>query len=236
MKLCFLLAMQSEAEPLLQALSATPKTAAWPNWLPFRLFHSAFAEHDIHLIISGEDKRFNVDNIGLEAASLMTYLALENLQPDLLISAGTCGGFATKGAQIGTVYLADTFLFHDRHVPLPGFADSSISHTNTYDVSTLAEALSLPITTVSSGSSLLKQDSDLAVMARFDVGAKEMEAAAIAWVCQLASQPMLALKSVTNLLDEQGSSEQQFVRHFSLAVQRLTHEALRLLEVLPKRN
>lgn len=236
MRLCFLFAMQSEAERFLQALSATPQSVPWPSWLPFRLFHSAFAEHDIHLIISGEDQRFSVDNIGLEAASLMTYLALENLQPDLLISAGTCGGFAANGAQIGTVYLADTFLFHDRHVPLPGFADSSISHTKTYDVSALAESLALPITTVSSGSSLLKQDSDLAVMARFNVGAKEMEVAAVAWVCQLASQPMLALKSVTNLLDEQDSSEQQFVRHFALAVQRLTHESLRLLEVLPKRN
>jgi len=75
-KLCFLFAMHSEAQALLQALTAAEKTPPWPSWLPFRLFHSADAGHDIAIMISGEDRRFAVDNIGLEAASIMTYLAL----------------------------------------------------------------------------------------------------------------------------------------------------------------
>lgn len=230
MKLAFLFAMQAEAEAFIQLIDAQLFQPSWPSWLPFKAYRSQHETHDILVLVSGKDARHSVDHIGLEPATLMSYLVIQHWQPALVISAGTCGGFANNGAHIGTVYLADTFLFHDRHVPLPGFQESSIGHVKTGDATLLANKLALPVTVVSSGSSLLKQDSDLQVMARFDVGAKEMEAAAIAWVCQLADTPMLALKSVTNLLDEADSSEQQFIRHFSLAVQTLTRQCQRLVQ------
>lgn len=226
-------AMQAEGEPLLAHCHAVEMPLPGPAWLPFRLFRCTQGARTFHALVSGVDTRFDVDNIGLEAATLMAYVAIEKLQPALMVSCGTAGGFAALGAQIGTVYLGDTFLFHDRHVPLPGFDRSGISKTRTFDVTTLAQRLGLARVTVSSGSSLLRSDADISVMQAHEAHAKEMEVAALAWVCQLAGVPLLAIKSVTNLLDHEVSSEAQFAENFPVAVQALTRETLRVLAALP---
>ena len=41
------------------------------------------------------------------------------LRPDLIISVGTAGGFAARGAAIGDVFVATGFANHDRRIPLP---------------------------------------------------------------------------------------------------------------------
>ncbi len=41
------------------------------------------------------------------------------LRPDLVISVGTAGGFAARGAAIGDVFVATGFANHDRRIPLP---------------------------------------------------------------------------------------------------------------------
>lgn len=226
-------AMQAEAEPLLAHCKSTEIPLPGPAWLPFRLFRCDYAAGQFHALISGVDTRFDVDNIGLEAATLMAYIAIEKLRPALMISCGTAGGFSALGAQIGTVYLSDTFLFHDRHVPLPGFDRSALSKTQTYDATALAQRLGLARVTVSSGSSLQRSAADIAVMQAHEVHAKEMEVAALAWVCQLAGVPLLAIKSVTNLLDHDASSEEQFAQNFPVAVDALARETWRVLDALP---
>lgn len=227
-----LYAMQAEADPFLQSCSAHEETMPGPSWLPFRLFRGACDGKPFRALVSGVDTRFDVDNIGLEAATLMSYLAISELRPDLLLSCGTAGGFAAHGAGIGTVYLADTFLFHDRHVPLPGFAESGLSKSQTFDAGPLAARLQLPRVTVSSGSSLKRSQAEIDVMREHDVRAKEMEVAAVAWVCQMSRMPLLAIKSITNLLDHDDSSEAQFQRHFSEAVQALAIQTRRVLGAL----
>lgn len=233
MSTLLLYAMQAEANPLLQLAGANPVPLPAPPWLPFRLYRGQLDGREVHALVSGIDARYDVDNIGLEAATLMAYVAIDALKPGLVVSCGTAGGFAAHGAQVGTVYLADTFLFHDRHVPLPGFRESALSITRTFDAGLLAERLALERVTVSSGSSLQRAESDIAVMLANDVRAKEMEVAAIAWVCQLAGMPLLAVKSVTNLLDHPDSSEAQFERHFGVAVDALTAQVRRVLAALP---
>ena len=38
---------------------------------------------------------------------------------DLIVSVGTAGGFAARGAKIGDVFVATGFANHDRRIPLP---------------------------------------------------------------------------------------------------------------------
>lgn len=232
MNIVLVYAMQAEAAPFLAHCSAAELPMPGPSWLPFRLFRCVHERHDVLALVSGVDARFGVDNIGLEAATLMASVAIEHLRPDLMISCGTAGAFAARGAGIGTVYLGDTFLFHDRHVPMPGFAESALSRTQTWDAGVLAQALGLARVTVSSGSSLKRSEDDIAVMRAYDVHAKEMEVAALAWVCQLAGIPLLAVKSVTNLLDRESASEEQFLENFPAAVAALSRETRRVLDAL----
>ncbi len=50
----------------------------------------------------GKDATHNVDNVGTNSAVLTTFIAIQQLKPDLIINAGTAGGFQRNKAAIGT--------------------------------------------------------------------------------------------------------------------------------------
>ena len=52
-------------------------------------------------------------------AALTAYLSIQQLQPDLVISLGTAGGFKAQGGCIADVYVSTGFANHDRHIPIP---------------------------------------------------------------------------------------------------------------------
>jgi 5'-methylthioadenosine nucleosidase len=47
------------------------------------------------------DPRFGVDSVGTVPAAIATYAALTALKPDLLLNAGTAGGFKARRADGG---------------------------------------------------------------------------------------------------------------------------------------
>lgn len=55
---------------------------------------------DVHVVWSGHDNEHNVDLIGTVPASLATYLACQAFNPDLIISAGTAGGFKARVSRV----------------------------------------------------------------------------------------------------------------------------------------
>jgi hypothetical protein len=56
----------------------------------------------VHVVWSGHDKKHNVDLVGTVPASLATYLACQAFNPDLIISAGTAGGFKARVSRAGS--------------------------------------------------------------------------------------------------------------------------------------
>ena len=68
---------------------------------------------------AGKCKSMGVDHIGTVPAALTTYLAIQAFRPDVVISAGTCGGFAARGAAIADVFVSTRMVNHDRRIPLP---------------------------------------------------------------------------------------------------------------------
>jgi len=61
--------------------------------------------------------------VGTTPAALTAYLAIKKLQPDLVINAGTAGGFSRKGGCIGDAYISLFCKHHDRRIPIPGFLE-----------------------------------------------------------------------------------------------------------------
>lgn len=232
-KILILIAMQSEAKPIIDRLNLGVIHHRSDTDLPFQYFTKVQREQEIILMVSGTDPRYGVDNIGTQAATLMAYVGITQFEPDIVISAGTAGGFSECGAKIGTVYLSDhEFVFHDRHVPLQGFDEQGIGHYPALNVRALAKLLNLPYGPISSGSSFQKDQEQLQKIKESGAVAKEMEAAAIAWVCWIKATPLVALKSITNLLDHQASSEEQFVENFALATSQLSEQLFILLHSL----
>ncbi|WP_196139152.1 hypothetical protein [Aliikangiella sp. G2MR2-5] len=236
-KISILMAMQQEAQPIIDSLEMVEKQDAIHQQLPMRCFQKQVGEILVSLLVSGIDSRHQVDNIGSEAATLMAYEAITQLKPDLLISAGTAGGFAKRGAQIGTIYVSEEhFIYHDRHVPLPGFDQSAIGKYPAVKASRLAKNLHIKSGVISTGSSLEKSDKDVLIIDSHDAVAKEMEAAGIAWVAMLFNIPMMALKSITNLLDEDNKSEEEFVNNLNIASRSLHDKVLEMIDYLQNKS
>lgn len=61
--------------------------------------------------------------MGTTPAALSTYLSIAALKPDLLINAGTAGGFNRCGGVVGDTYICHSMKHHDRRIPIPGFTE-----------------------------------------------------------------------------------------------------------------
>lgn len=230
-----LTAMQGEAEPLLKKLSLTEESRSLKEGLPFRLYKGTFGSSAITLLTSGTDTVHQVDNVATVPAALMTYLAIDHFNPDIIINSGTAGGIGKKGCAIGDVYLsAGTFNFHDRRIPIPGFEEYGLGSYPCYDTSTMAKALNLKTGAVSTGNSLDLLDRDMEIITSNEAIIKDMEAAAIAWVCRLFSVPMFAVKAITDLIDEQTPTEEQFLKNLQESTLKLTSTQLEILRYLEK--
>lgn len=232
-----LMAMQEEANLLIDSLNLTENSNILSSKLPFRCFQIKLRKSHFSLITSGIDHLNQVDNIGCEAATLMAYESIQRLKPDILISAGTAGGFSEKNAQIGSIYASDGyFIFHDRIVPLPGFKESAIGKFPAANINKMANDLNIQTGVISTGSSLEKNLKDKQVLEDHPVVAKEMEAAAIAWVAMLHDIPVFAIKSITNLVDQENQSEKEFIKNFDYSVKCLHDKLLEVIDYLQGRN
>jgi nucleoside phosphorylase len=228
-----LMAMKGEAQPLIDRLRLDKDEPAFANGLPFERFIGHFERLQLSLVTSGTDKRYHVDNVATVPAALMAYLAIEKNGPDLIINAGTAGGVAAKGCRIGDVYLSSgDFVFHDRRIPLPGFTEYGRGCYPSFETTSMARDLKLKRGIVSTGNSLDILETDRRIMEESGAIIKDMEAAAIAWVCHSLNIPVMAIKAITDLLDDPTPTPAQFVRNLELASANLQTKTTAVLSYL----
>ena len=223
------MAMRVEAEVLIERLRLERVHNAFGAELPFEAHAGKVEGTDVAVVTPGVDARFGVDNIGPHAATLLAHCGIEWHRPDLVINAGTAGGFATHGAEVGDVYLGvPPVVFHDRRIPIAGFDGYGVGSYPCVDGTELARELGLKLGMVSTGSSIDMLDEDSAAMGASGSRVKEMESAAIAWVCWLRGVDLLLVKSITDLVDGHHPVEREFVANLALASERLA-DALELV-------
>ena len=223
-------AMRAEAEPLIERLRLKPAATPWDERLPPRLWTGSAHGVGIDLVWLGRDDRHAVDLIGTSAATLATTLMLTHRSVDLVVSAGTAGGFLSRGGAIGTVYFSRCPIrFHDRRVPIDGFREAAIGAYPCIDADGLAAELGYEVGVVTTGDSLDAPPLDLEAMDGFGTHAKEMEAAAVAWIAMRFGVPMLAVKAITDLVDGPHATESEFLEHLHTASDRLSVAMERLV-------
>jgi 5'-methylthioadenosine nucleosidase len=233
------MAMEAEAAPLREALGAVD--LAPPRWaaeLPTRLATApaTATRPDIVLAVNGSDPVTGVPCIGTTAAALTTHVALnldDRPRPDLILSVGTAGGWARAGADIGDTYLAwPHFSCHDRRIDLPGFQAFADGNLPAADLRSHAAALSCRLGVVTTGDSLDESPTDRDRILANGGEAKEMEAAAVAWVAHLHDVPVSAVKTITDLVDSEVATPEQFTANLATASAALERTTLALLERL----
>lgn len=218
-RIAILMAMNPEAAPVIEQMHFMP-LADMPS--PLSAYRTLLSGHEIFLITPGVDARHGVERVGKVAAALMAWDVVRLLKPDLLLNAGTAGGVAEEGAAIGDVYVSrETIRYHDRRIPLGSYQDYGMGSFHCLPITRLATQLRLKQAIISTGDSLDMTEEDWQQIKHNQAVVKDMEAAAIAEVAQLTHTHMLAIKSITDLIDHKEKTADQFMRNFQIATQRL---------------
>ena len=211
-----LYALESEATPLVERLGLQEQPAVDPQLRP-RHFAGTVGTLHVDLLTLGRDPRSGTERVGTDAATMGAYVGIRKLSPDLLLNAGTCGGFEAEGAAVGTIYVSrGDLLFHDRRIPIAAFRQQAEGRWPGTPAPRLAQAIGAREGVVSSGNSLDCLPGELEFMRRERVCAKDMEATAIAQVCVQCGVPFVAVKAVTDLVDHPEPVQDAFLRNLRM--------------------
>ena len=217
MKICYIIAMEAEAQPIIDYYKMQERKDFFAP-LPCRLWEKPHTrqhddpveKNDIYVVTPG--RLHERDLIGCEPAAMAATLVIERLHPDMVINSGTCGAWARHGMKVGQVYLASSAMFHDRRVP--GDNAWSTQGLGNYPVwegtEQIARSLSLGMGKVTTGSSFDMTAEEESVIEENGGRLKEMEGAAVAFVCSLYKVPVVLVKGVTNLRDEPEEDMESF--------------------------
>ncbi|XP_078448331.1 phosphorylase superfamily protein [Wolffia australiana] len=232
-----IVAMQTEALPLVNKfqLSEDPNSP-FPNGVPWVRYHGTYKGLQINIVWPGKDSLHGVDSVGTVSASLVTYSSIHSLKPDLIINAGTAGGFKAKGAAISDVYLASEVAFHDRRIPIPIFDQYGVGVRKTVDTPNLLSQVKLKHGKLSTGDSLDMSPHDEASIMANDAVIKDMEGAAIAYVASLFSVPTIFLKAVTDIVDSDKPTPEEFLENLVAVSLALDDAVTRVVDFLAGRS
>jgi nucleoside phosphorylase len=215
-RIAVLYALESEAMPLVERLGLQEQPAVDPQLRP-RHFAGTVGTLHVDLLTMGRDPRSGTERVGTDAATMAAYMAIRKLAPDLLLNAGTCGGFEARGAAVGTIYVSrGDLLFHDRRIPIEAFRLQAEGRWPSTPAGRLAQAIGAAEGVVSTGNSLDLGPGELEFMHRERVCAKDMEATAIAQVCVQCGVPFVAVKAVTDLVDHPEPVQDAFLRNLRM--------------------
>lgn len=180
---------------------------------------------------TGRDAAHGVDLVGVVPAALATYLALSAWpEADLVLSAGTAGGFAARGAAIGDVFVSTGKMRHDRRIPLPGFDRFGLGEVASPPTPNMQAALGLKPGLVTSGDSLDYTDRCMEIMTQHGAHVKEMEAGAVAWAAALHGKPVVCIKAITDIVDGGRPTQEEFLENLGAAAAALQRVLPRVVE------
>lgn len=233
--IAIVMAMGAEAAPVVAAFGARP--VAVPAGRPHQWYVASRAGAKVIVAVNGRDARFGVDGVGPEPAVLNTVATVERFRPDLVVSAGTSGGWVARGGEIGKVYLSYPHVVrHDRRIDLDGFREFGVGRFPVVPMRGVAAAIGAEPGVVTTGGSLDETPEDAHRMADLDARSKEMEAASVAWVCETLGVPFVALKTITDLADVEHPTAAQFEENLHTASARLTEHLLRFVDSVAGRE
>ncbi|KAL6861653.1 hypothetical protein ACP4OV_017353 [Aristida adscensionis] len=217
-KVLIVIAMQTEAMPLVNKFKLEEAAAGespFPKGAPWVRYHGNYKGLHIDLVWPGKDPALGVDSVGTVSAALVTYASIQALKPDVIINAGTAGGFKAKGASIGDVFLASDVAFHDRRIPIPVFDMYGIGSRKTLETPNILKELNLKVGKLSTGDSLDMSPHDEATILSNDATVKDMEGAAVAYVADMFSTPAIFVKAVTDIVDGEKPTAEEFLQNLA---------------------
>ncbi|XP_022763107.1 5'-methylthioadenosine/S-adenosylhomocysteine nucleosidase 1-like isoform X2 [Durio zibethinus] len=203
-----IIAMQTEALPVVNKFRLTENPhSLFPKGVPWVHYHGSYKEITINLVWPGKDLTFGVDNVGTISASLLTYASIQALQPDLIINAGTAGGF-----KVFDLY--------------------GVGLRQVFSTPNLLKELNLKIGKLSTGDSLDMSPQDEASVTANDATIKDMEGAAVAYVAELLKVPAIFIKAVTDIVDGEKPTTEEFLQNLASVTAALDQSVTRVIDFI----
>lgn len=229
----FIVAMQSEALPLVEALQLQQDDGSlFPPGVPWVRYHGNHEGLDINVVVPGKCLIFGVDNVGTVPAALITYASIQALHPDLIIDVGTAGGFKAKGARIGDAFIATEVANHDRRIPIPIFDNYGVGAKSATPTPNLVKALQLKEGKLSTGNSLDMTPQDEEMIKANNASVKDMEGASVLYVASLLSVPTILVKVVSDIVDGERPTAEEFLENLSTSSLVLLRTSTQILEFI----
>ncbi|KAF6987606.1 hypothetical protein CFC21_005230 [Triticum aestivum] len=234
-KVLVVIAMQTEALPLVtrfQLVEAAADESIFPKGAPWTRYHGDYKGLHIDLVWPGKDPLLGVDSVGTVSAALVTYACIQLLKPDLIINAGTAGGFKARGAGIGDVFLASDVAFHDRRIPIPVFDSYGVGARKTFATPNIVKELNLKVGKLSTGDSLDMSPHDETAILSNEATVKDMEGAAVAYVADLFSTPAIFVKAVTDIVDGEKPTAEEFLQNLISVTMALDQAVMQVVDFI----
>nr|GME06490.1 5'-methylthioadenosine/S-adenosylhomocysteine nucleosidase 2-like [Ipomoea batatas] len=229
----FIIAMQKEAQPLVNRLQLTEDVdSMFLKGVPWLRYYGNYKDLNISIVCPGKDPILGVENVGTVSAALLTYASIQALQPDLIINAGTAGGFKAKGVSIGDVFLVSHVTFHDRRIPIPAFDLYGVGLRQAFVTPNLLQELNMKVGKLSTGDSLDMAPVDESCIIANDATVKDMEGAAVAYVADLLKVPAIYLKGVTDIVDGDRPTSEEFLENLAAVTAALDEAASRVVDFI----
>lgn len=138
----------------------------------------------------------------------------------------------SKGACIGDPFIGTSFKNHDRRIAIPGFTEYGIGECKSHPCPNMIKHFNFKSGVVSTSNSLDYHETDMKLMIENDASIKEMEAASIAWVASLNNTPFMAIKVVTDIVDGDRPSHEEFLENLSTAAHSLQETVPKILDYI----
>lgn len=224
-RVLFVVAMEKEAKPMIKILHLHSVGRFDP--MPMHAYRGKYNNLDVFLILNGKDPIYKVQNVGTQAAAVTTYLGIEKFHPDLVVSVGTAGAIVTKQVKPGTIYLSKKIYFYSRRIPgkdkqygLGGYPSYSSKSLPSFNRGIIC-----------SGDDFDQTPKDYAMFLKLNCDVIEMEAASVAWVSELNHVPMIALKGITNNVENKNANA-IYHKNFAMVANKLASSVKIFLDSL----
>lgn len=226
--------MNKEASPIIGLMKMREIEHKMDQHLPAMAYEVETEKGIVILVVSGKCTSHGVDRIGSQGLNLVAWEAIKAFKPDILINAGTAGGFKANGSIPGDVYVsAESIKYHDRlFYPDLHFLSYGIGSYQCLPIPSIARRIGLKEGVISSGGSLLSSQQENDQMIKNNAAVKEMEAAGIAEVAQMHGVPFIGLKIITDLVDTEDCPQNQFTNNFDKLIAHLADKIQKLCTAL----
>lgn len=228
-----IIVMQEEAMPVVNKFQLKEESdSVFPEGVPWVRYRGVYKDLNLYLVWPGKDRSLGVNSVGTVSAAILTYAAIQAMKPDLIINAGTAGGFKAKGAGVGDVYLASDVAFHDRRIPIPVFDVYGVGHRQAFLTPNLLKELNLKVGRLSTGDSLDMSPRDETVIVANDATVKDMEGAAVAYVAELSKVPAIFIKAVTDIVDGEKPTALEFRQNLAAVTVALDRAVTQVIDFI----